>query len=259
MIDITLPGRRHDPGSATTSTRPVAHSPHALIGRERELTDLCGLLANPDIPLVTLTGPGGVGKSRLAVAAARAIRTRFGDGVSFVRLAPLREPALVFPAIAQALGVREAAATPLPELIRDDIGQRHLLLVLDNFEHVIEAAAELGLLLAECPRLRVMVTSRTALRLSGEQIYPVPPLAMPETTKTARSHVAESEAGRLFVARAAAVQPTFAVSDENAADVAAICRRLDGLPLAIELAAAGSNVSDHRQPCSPGSTAACPV
>jgi predicted ATPase/DNA-binding CsgD family transcriptional regulator len=219
---------------------PTPRTP--LIGRERELADVCRLLDDSTIPFVTLTGPGGIGKTRLALAVAHKPQQQYEDGVAFVRLSQLRDPALVLPAIAQTLSVPETGAAPIADLVRDAIGTSHLLLVLDNFEHVAGAAADLGALLDMGPNLTLLITSRVPLRLSGERIYSVPPLAVPASSRVTSRVVAESEAGNLFASRAAAVRPGFAISDENATHVAAICQHLDGLPLAIELAAARINI-----------------
>ncbi len=210
-----------------------------LIGRERELAELRLLLASKR--LVTLTGPGGVGKTRLALGAARMVAEAFPDGGGFVDLAPLREPGLVLAAVAAGLGVREAGGASLAEAVAAEIGERRLLLVLDNFEHLVVAAPIVTELLAACPGLTVLVTGRMRLRLRGEQEYPVQPLPVPERAGEELPDVgglAAFAAVALFVERAAQVQPGFALAEGNAAAVAEVCRRLDGLPLALELAAA---------------------
>jgi non-specific serine/threonine protein kinase len=220
--------------------RPGAALPAWLtgfVGREREVAEVCALLRG-DARLVTLTGPGGVGKTRLAARVAASLAPGFPDGVVFVGLAPVADPALVLPTVAQTLGVREGGDRPLVERLGALLGERRQLVVLDNLEHLAEVAPRLAELLAACPRLSILATSRAVLRLSGEQVYPVSPLALPEAARSlAPTAAVEPEAVALFVQRARGADPGFALTAENAATVAEVVRRLDGLPLAIELAA----------------------
>jgi predicted ATPase/DNA-binding SARP family transcriptional activator len=208
-----------------------------LIGREREIAEIRQALSTTR--LVTLTGPGGVGKTRLGIATAHAIADTFPDGVAFVDLAPLREPRLVVSAVAGALGVREAGGQPLIEAVKAHLRDRRLLLVLDNYEHVVDAATIVTQLLEHAPVLKVIVTSRMRLRLRGEHEYPVPPLALPSTRQQPSVEcLSRCAAIALFVERAREVAPGFTLTPANATAVADICGYLDGLPLAIELAAA---------------------
>jgi predicted ATPase/DNA-binding CsgD family transcriptional regulator len=211
----------------------------SFLARDQEIADVSALLRRDDVRLLTLTGPGGVGKTRLALTVAARLAGDFPDGAGFVSLAPVAHPDLVAPAIAQALGVREAGNEPLVARLQAFLRARRLLLVLDNYEHVVDAAPLVTDLLGAAPDIRILVTSRTRLRLSGEHEHVVPPLALANTRgQVSYEAVAEAPAVQLFIVRAQAVQEAFSLTAENAAAVAAICRRLDGLPLAIELAAA---------------------
>jgi predicted ATPase/DNA-binding CsgD family transcriptional regulator/tetratricopeptide (TPR) repeat protein len=216
---------------------PVPLTP--LIGREQEQAVLCDLLRRPEVRLLTLVGTGGVGKTRLGLAVAQALLDDFAEGICFVPLAPVSHPARVMAAIAQALGLWEAGELPVEEQVHAYCRDRHLLLLLDNFEQVVEAAPQLASLLASCPRLNILVTSRATLHLSGEHEFAVPPLALPDLTRLPEIQaLTQLAAVRLFVERAHALQPAFQLAEANARTIAEICVRLDGLPLAIELAAA---------------------
>ncbi|HZG69798.1 MAG TPA: tetratricopeptide repeat protein, partial [Herpetosiphonaceae bacterium] len=242
---MALYERIRDAGTSTLPDPSPSHPPHnlpaqttPLVGREAELARLGDLLQQPAHRLITLTGPGGIGKTRLALQAAELLAD-FDDGVCFVALALVADPALVIPAIAQALGVQESTGQPLLESVKVHLRGRELLLVLDNFEHVGPAASCVAAVLGAAPRLVVLVTSRVVLRLYGEHEFPVPSLTVPDVRQLpAPVDLSQYEAVRLFVERAQAVQPDFAITGETAPAVAAICHRLDGLPLAIELAAA---------------------
>jgi predicted ATPase/class 3 adenylate cyclase len=212
--------------------------PNAFIGRERELADTKGLLQRADVRLLTLIGTGGTGKTRLALQLAADVVDQFKHGVFFVSLAPVRDWELVAPTIARTLGLREQPGETVLETLTEYLRDRELLLLLDNFEQVVAAAPALAGLLSSAPGLHLLVTSRTPLRLLGERAYRVPQLDVPDLRRPAlAAEVAECESVRLFVERAQAAAADFAVSDENVEAVAEICVRLDGLPLAIELAA----------------------
>lgn len=235
-----VPSRRAS-GSAGRLMRqtPLPRPLTSFVGRARELSELERLLA--DARLVTLTGPPGTGKTRLATVAATAAAARFPDGATFVALAPVSDPELVLPTIARAFGLQETPGRSTLELLGDALRQRQLLMVLDNFEQVTAAAPLLVELLAESPTLTLLVTSREPLRVTGEQVFAVPPLAVPPDLAPGGPVPAESlayDAVQLFIERARAAHRDFSLTKDSAAPVVEICRRLDGLPLAIELAAA---------------------
>jgi predicted ATPase/class 3 adenylate cyclase len=213
--------------------------PTPLVGREREVAEVCERLLRPEVRLLTLTGPGGTGKTRVGLQAAADLLEEFEDGVFFVTLVTLTDPTLVAPTLTQALGVAESWEKQPEEALREFLRDRELLLLMDNLEQVIEATPLLEELLAAAPRLKILATSRAALRLYGEHEFPVPPLELPDPAyPPSPERLTQYEAVRLFVERARAVKPDFSVTNENAPAVAEICVRLDGLPLAIELAAA---------------------
>ena len=219
---------------------PVATTP--LVGRAAEAAVVAARLAAPGTRLLTLTGPGGIGKTRLALAVAAAVLPTCPDGVFFVNVAPLVDADLVLPTIARALGLRETAGQSLAETLAAYLRDKRLLLVLDNCEQVPAAAPAVAALLQDAPGLQVLATSRAPLHLSMEQEYPVPPLAVPDAEAATPAALVGNDAVTLFVERAQAVKPDFALTDANAPAVAAICARLEGIPLALELAAARSKV-----------------
>ena len=229
------------PPLATLSHRPnnLPTQPSEFLGRGTELAAIRDLLDAAGVRLVTLVGPGGIGKTRLALQAAADQMDRFEDGLYFVELSPVRDPDAAFEAIVRAIGSNRTVEQPPLEALKKQVGARHLLLLLDNFEQVMDAADGVTDLLQRCPQLKVLATSREALRVRGEHLLSVPPLSLPPSRVTQSAEmVAEYEAVRLFVERAREVRPRFELTDDNAAAVAEICVRLDGLPLAIELAAA---------------------
>jgi predicted ATPase len=237
------------PRGGPDSPRPLPAVATSLIGREQDIGEVAGLFGRPGVRLVTLTGPGGIGKTRLAVAAGERLRDRFGAGVVFVPLAAVADPGLVLAGIARAAGAGLAGAGSPVEALAERFADGAWLLVLDNVEQVVEAGRDLAELLARCPGLAVLATSRTVLGLAAEREYPVPPLPLPAGVPPGAAgvdlaEVAASPAVALFVDRARAVRPGFALTEGNAAAVAEICRRLEGLPLAIELAAARTRLLD---------------
>ena len=224
----------------------------SLIGREQEVTEVSTLLQRPDVRLVTLTGMGGIGKTRLGLQVATELLDAFADGTYFVPLAAVTDPVSVIDALAHLLGLEhqhigQRLSTEHMEYLKAFLRDKHLLLLLDNFEQVIAAAPDLAELLTTCPYLKILVTSRATLHIQGEYEFPVPPLALPKRTQlAANDDLSQYAAVALFLERALAIKPDLAVTEANIQAIAAICVHLDGLPLAIELAAARSKLFPPR-------------
>lgn len=253
---VCAPGRLSEERPVRSAGQPAPKkTPHNLpadyssfIGREAEIKTVCELLSAPDVRLVTLTGPGGVGKTRLALKAAAVLLKTFPDGVFFVPLAEITDPETVIPRIARVLEVRENASQPLLEVLKEFLRDQRLLLVLDNLEQVASAAPALLDLLGTAPGLKILSTSRVLLQVRGEQEFAVPPLSTPGRTSAFPDlqQINQYESVRLFVERARSVDPGFALGEAEAPVIIEICQRLDGLPLAIELAAARTKLLPPR-------------
>ena len=237
---ISFPTKQNTSERASQYGLPVHFTP--LLGRERDVQTICTLLRRPEVRLLTLTGTGGVGKTRLVLEVARAMMDDFVDGVRFVSLAPVNDSALVLPTIARTVGIRETGEHPLREQLQHYLQERELLLVLDNFEQIVAAAPQLVDLLAHCPDLYLLITSRARLGISGEHEFPLAPLSIPDLSQPLNNErmaqLTQLAAMQLFAQRAQAVRPTFQLTLHNAVSIATICTRLGGLPLALELAAA---------------------
>jgi predicted ATPase/class 3 adenylate cyclase/DNA-binding CsgD family transcriptional regulator len=239
LVIAGLPADFPPLGTLDTHLHNLPVQPTPLIGREREVAAVQQLLLREDVRLLTLTGPGGSGKTRLGVHVAAELNDHFTGGISFVNLAPISDAELVVPTIAQTLGVKESPTRSMAEQLQAFLQEKLLLLVLDNFEQVVSAAPRLSDLLARCQHLKLLVTSRTVLHLAAEHEFAVPPLSLPDLNHLPDLvTLSQYEAVALFIARAQALKPDFQVSNASAPAVAEICTRLDGLPLAIELAAA---------------------
>jgi predicted ATPase/class 3 adenylate cyclase len=242
LYQLVIPGLENDfPALRTLEARPtnLPIQPTPLIGREQQVTEAVALARQEGIRLVTLTGAGGTGKTRLSLQVAAELVAVFEDGVFFVDLASITDPHLFVPTVSQTLSVRERSGESLSETLKDYLRDKKLLLILDNFEQLLDAGPAVSALLAGAPNLKALITSRAPLHLSGEHEYSVPPLAVPDlNTSEPPATLATYEAVQLFLERARAVKPEFELTSENAPAVAEICARLDGLPLAIELGAA---------------------
>lgn len=237
----TEPLRRQSGHLPLMSPLPVPTTP--LIGREREMGDLCSRLRSPDTCLLTLVGPPGVGKTRLALQVAAELEYDFVDSVCFLPLAAILDPILLIPTIAGAFGLSEKGQQPLSDLLKAVLREKEALLVLDNFEQLVTTAPQVADILLACPHLKILVTSRETLRLQGEQLFIVSPLAVPDPAHLpAVEDLLPCASISLLIGRTQAVKPGFALTEANARDIAEICARLEGLPLAIELAAARLHV-----------------
>jgi predicted ATPase/class 3 adenylate cyclase len=243
LVHAGLPGEFPPPRTLESSPNNLPPQSTEFLGRRPEITAIRSMLLAPGTRLVTIFGPGGAGKTRLGLQVAAETLDHFRDGAVFVDLAPERDPNAAFEAVARALDLPASGSSSPLELLKTRLQDREMLLLLDNFEQVTEAAPGVAELLQHCPGLKALVTSRETLRVRPEHVYPVPPLSLPDPRDPV-DVIADAEAVQLFVDRARAVRPDFALDDGNAAAVARICLRLDGLPLAIELAAARLNLFD---------------